>query len=44
MELDPKYGDCIVRRFQEFTGTKAVLESDGRSFDELAEERLKGVL
>src|ERR1035437_4521487 len=26
MEIDPKYGDCIVRRFQEYTGQQAVLE------------------
>lgn len=36
MELEPKYVDVIVRRWQEFTGKKATLESDGRSFDEIA--------
>jgi DNA modification methylase len=39
IELDPKYCDVIVRRWQEFTGHTAVLESDGQSFDELAAER-----
>jgi DNA modification methylase len=39
IELDPKYCDVIVRRWQEFTGHAAVLESDGRSFDELTAER-----
>lgn len=35
MELDPKYCDVIVRRWQDFTGKKAVLESTGRKFEEL---------
>jgi DNA modification methylase len=38
MELDPKYADCIVRRYQEYTGKRAVLEGGG-SFDEVALER-----
>ena len=33
MELDPKYVDVIVRRWQQFTGKRAVLESTGREFD-----------
>jgi DNA modification methylase len=41
MEIDPKYADCIVRRFQEYTGKQAVLEGDGRTFNEIAQERLK---
>jgi site-specific DNA-methyltransferase (adenine-specific) len=32
MELDPKYVDVIVRRWEEFTGQKAVLESTGEPF------------
>lgn len=40
MELDPKYCDVIVKRWQEFTGNQAVLESDGRTFDEVAAERI----
>jgi DNA modification methylase len=39
MEIDPKYADCIVRRYQEFTGKKAVIDGDGRTFDEIAQER-----
>jgi DNA modification methylase len=35
MELDPKYCDVIVRRWQDFTGKKAVLESSGKTFNEL---------
>ena len=40
MELDPKYCDVIVRRWQEFTGKQATLESDGRTFAEVAGERV----
>ena len=36
MELDPRYCDVIVRRWQAFTGKQATLESDGRTFDEVA--------
>jgi DNA modification methylase len=39
MEIDPKYADCIVRRYQEFTGKKAVLDGNGRTFEEVALER-----
>lgn len=35
MELDPKYVDVIVRRWQDFTGKQATLESDGRTFAEV---------
>lgn len=35
MELDPKYVDVIVRRWQEFTGKAATLEADGRTFAEV---------
>ncbi len=34
MELDPQYCDVIVRRWQEFTGQVAVLEADGRTFND----------
>ena len=39
MEFDPKYADCICRRFQEYTGKQVVLEGDGRPFEEIAQER-----
>lgn len=39
MELDPKYADVIVQRWQDFTGKAATLEGDGRTFGELANER-----
>jgi DNA modification methylase len=32
MELDPKYVDVIVERWQDFSGQKATLENDGRLF------------
>jgi site-specific DNA-methyltransferase (adenine-specific) len=32
MELDPKYVDVIVKRWEDFTGQKAVLESTGELF------------
>jgi DNA modification methylase len=41
MELDPKYADCICRRFQEYTGKFAVLDGDGHTFHEIAQERCK---
>jgi DNA modification methylase len=40
IELEPKYCDVIVRRWQEFSGMQAVLEGDERPFKELAAERL----
>jgi len=33
MELDPKYCDVIVKRWQEFTGKKAVHAETGKEFD-----------
>lgn len=39
MEIDPRYADCIIRRYQEYTGKHAVLDGDGRTFDEISRER-----
>jgi DNA modification methylase len=39
MELDPKYCDVIVKRWQDFTGKKATLESTGQLFDEVGKKR-----
>ena len=36
MELDPKYVDVIVRRWQDFTGQQATLEATGETFNEVA--------
>lgn len=35
MELDPRYVDVIVKRWQDFTGKQATRESDGKLFDEV---------
>ena len=40
-ELDPKYCDVIIRRWQKKTNQKAILESNGKSFNELSEEGKK---
>jgi len=39
VEIDPVYVDVSVRRWQDYTGSKGFLEGDGRSFDEIVEER-----
>jgi DNA modification methylase len=39
VELDPKFVDVICRRWQHYTGREAVLDGDGRTFGEVAEER-----
>ncbi|WP_454737604.1 DNA-methyltransferase [Cupriavidus necator] len=41
MELDPRYVDVIVRRWQAFTGEAArLVGGDGPTFDEVSAERL----
>lgn len=40
LELNPAYVDVIVKRWQDFTGRQATLQGDGRSFAEIAAERL----
>jgi DNA modification methylase len=40
IELDPAYVDVAVTRWQAFTGKHAVLDGDGRSFAEVAAERI----
>ena len=39
MELDPAYTDVIVMRWQEATGKQAILDGDGRTYDEIAADR-----
>ncbi|MEP7353756.1 MAG: DNA methyltransferase, partial [Acidobacteriota bacterium] len=39
MELDPRYADVIVRRWEEYTGRQATLEGDGRTFREVQQVR-----
>lgn len=38
-EISPAYCDLIVNRWQTFTGKMATLDGDGRTFDEVKEER-----
>src|SRR5690606_4459541 len=40
LELSEAFCDVIVKRWQEFTGKAATLDGDGRSFDEIAAERV----
>ncbi|MDR0580683.1 MAG: hypothetical protein LBG04_01020, partial [Holosporaceae bacterium] len=35
MELDPKYVDTIIRRWQKRANQDAILESTGKTFDEV---------
>lgn len=37
MELSPDYCDVIVKRWQDFTGNEAILESNGKTFNELSD-------
>lgn len=39
MELDPKYCDVILTRWQDFTGQQAVLEATGETYAELKAKR-----
>ena len=39
-ELDPKYVDVIIQRWQDFSGAQAKLELGGRTFDEVKADRL----
>jgi DNA modification methylase len=41
IELDPRYVDAAVVRWQQFTGAEATLEGDGRSFLKVAIEPRK---
>jgi DNA modification methylase len=39
MEVDPRYVDVIVRRWQEYSGRSALLDGDGSAFAEIVGER-----
>jgi DNA modification methylase len=41
LEIDPKYADVVVERWQELSGSKATLEGDGRTFDAVEKDRKK---
>lgn len=40
IELNPAYVDVAVKRWQDFTGHDAMLEGDGRTFNEIAASRV----
>ncbi|QLH37844.1 MAG: site-specific DNA-methyltransferase [Defluviicoccus sp.] len=40
MEIEPRYCDVIVSRWQKSSDRQATLDGDGRTFDEVAAERL----
>jgi DNA modification methylase len=39
MELDPKYCDVIIKRWQDFTGQQATIETTGQTYGELQADR-----
>jgi len=39
MELDPRYCDVIIKRWQDFTGQQATFEATGQTYEELKAER-----
>lgn len=39
IEIEPRFADTIVARWEKFTGKQATLEGDGRTFAEIAEAR-----
>ncbi len=41
MELDPRYADVIIMRWQNYTAGKVARLADGRTFDEVKAARLK---
>jgi DNA modification methylase len=41
IELDPKFVDVVVQRWQGMLGKQATLEGDGRTFAQVSEERMQ---
>ena len=39
MELDPKYCDVIIKRWQDYTGKTATLEATGETFEDVSHGR-----
>ena len=42
VELDPRYVDVAIRRWEQYTGKTAVLALWGDTFDEVSEARCRG--
>jgi hypothetical protein len=40
IEIDPRYVDCTIRRWQRYTNRRAHLVGAGKSFGEIESERL----
>jgi DNA modification methylase len=40
IELDPKYVDVVVARWEKLTGKQAILDGDGRTFEQVKAERI----
>ena len=43
VELDPKYVDVAVLRWQSVTGKQATLDGDGRTFEQIQSERVEAL-
>ena len=41
IEIDPKYAQVIIVRWQQYSGKSATLDGDGRTFEEIAQQRRK---
>ena len=41
LEIDPRFVDVAVRRWEEFTGKQAVLEETGDTFADIRTQRLQ---
>jgi DNA modification methylase len=41
LELDPKYADVVIERWQRLTCKKATLEGDGRTFEAVTQDRVR---
>src|SRR6202795_5260575 len=40
LELDPKYIDVVIQRWQSLSGLEATLDGDGRTFEQMKDERV----
>jgi DNA modification methylase len=41
MEIDARYCDATIRRWQAYTGKQAALDSDGKPFQAIERKRLR---